>query len=710
MEGDAAGQAKACPTSAAHDGLVGRALACPRGSWNPLQAARSSVLLLLMAFTCAAAQPPFTLEQVFGFAFPTELTASPTGATFAWAVNLRGVRNIMVAEPPAYVARQITSYTEDDGNELGELAWTPDASAVVYTRGTGANPALNPKGAEQAVWIVPLAGGAPRRIGAGSAAAMSPRDGRVAFIYGGQIWSAPLDGQTPAAQAFQARGECSRLRWSPLGERLAFESRRDDHSFIGVFDFAAGSLRYLDPGSDFDRMAEWSPDGRRVAFLRIPSTGLREVREARRTGEPWSIRVASAETGAGREIWRAHQGRGSVYREITARNQILWAAGDRLVFPSEQDGWTHLYSVAAGGGTPVLLTPGEFEVEEAALTPERRAIVFNSNQGDLDRRHLWRVAVAAGPPTTLTSGPGIEWAPAAAGGALAFLRSDAQHPPHPAIRMGARERDIEPGSNTADFPLARMVTPQTVIFPSTDRLPLHGQLFLPPGRAAGTRSPAVVFFHGGPRRQMLPAWHPMYYYSNAYALNQYLANAGYVVLAVNFRGGIGYGLDFREAPGAGPSGASEFDDVLAANEYLRSRAEVDPGRIGAWGGSYGGYLTAMALARASDVYKAGADFSGVHDWAIELDIPPTALDYKTAFDASPMAYLDSWRSPVLFIQGDDDPNVKFKNTVMLADALRRRKVEVEELIFPNEVHDFLLYRSWRDAYAATVRFFERKLR
>ena len=144
--------------------------------------------------------------------------------------------------------------------------------------------------------------------------------------------------------------------------------------------------------------------------------------------------------------------------------------------------------------------------------------------------------------------------------------------------------------------------------------------------------------------------------------------------------------------------------------FLRSRPEVDPARIGAWGGSYGGYLTAMALARASDLFKAGVDFHGVHDWAVELGIPAAAPDYRIAFESSPMDFLGTWRSPVLLIQGDDDPDVQFNKTVMLADALRRRKVEVEELVFPDEVHDFLLYKSWHEAYEATVGFLDRKLK
>ena len=189
---------------------------------------------------------------------------------------------------------------------------------------------------------------------------------------------------------------------------------------------------------------------------------------------------------------------------------------------------------------------------------------------------------------------------------------------------------------------------------------------------------------------MLLGWHPMYYYANAYALNQYLANSGYIVLSVNYRSGIGYGLDFREALHYGASGGSEYNDVQGAGVYLRSRSDVDPARIGAWGGSYGGYLVAMALARASDLFQRGVDFHGVHDWATEMNIPVTAPDYQVAFESSPMDFVDGWRSPVLLIQGDDDPNVQFNQTVMLADALRKKKVHVEELILPDEIHDFLL--------------------
>jgi dipeptidyl aminopeptidase/acylaminoacyl peptidase len=259
-----------------------------------------------------------------------------------------------------------------------------------------------------------------------------------------------------------------------------------------------------------------------------------------------------------------------------------------------------------------------------------------------------------------------------------------------------------------------MVTPQQVIFPAADGMPIHGQLFLPAGTG---RHPAAIFFHGGSRRQMLLGWHYMYYYNNSYALNQYLASRGYVVLSVNYRSGIGYGLDFREALHYGACGASEYNDVVGAGLFLRARSDVEPKRIGLWGGSYGGYLTALGLARASDLFAAGVDFHGVHDWRdethvfVSTDDPQTQQEaLRLALASSPMADVHKWRSPVLLIHGDDDRNVAFNQSVRLAEALRARKVEYEQLVFPDEIHDFLLWADWVKAYEATAAFLDKKLR
>ena len=171
----------------------------------------------------------------------------------------------------------------------------------------------------------------------------------VAFIYKGQVWLAKINPLGKAAQLIHGEGKAESLRWSPDGTKLAFVSDRGDHRLIGVYDFAEKSLHYLDPSVDLDASPAWSPDGKQIAFIRIPASERERIFGPERTGQPWSIRVADAATGVGREIWKAKAGQGSVFHGVVAANQLLWAAGNRLIFPWERDGWTHLYSIPARG-------------------------------------------------------------------------------------------------------------------------------------------------------------------------------------------------------------------------------------------------------------------------------------------------------------------------------------------------------------------------
>jgi dipeptidyl aminopeptidase/acylaminoacyl peptidase len=685
---------------------------------------------LMLMVPVSNAQKPFTLEQVTSAPFPSELTAAPAKGRVAWVFNALGRRNVWVAEPAAdrnYKAKQITSYDDDDGQDLGQLAWTPEAGTIVFTRGGDLefldrpypNPQSSPQGVQQGVWAVSVESREAKLLGEGHSPSVSPKGDNVAYLFKGQVWLAKLSGGKPE-QLIHSNGETESLHWSPDGSKLAFASRRGDHAFIGVYDLAAKLLIYLDPSVDADRDPAWSPDGRRVAFLRIPVSKGRLPFSPRREGQAWSIRIADASTGQSREIWRAESRRGSVFREAVAENQLLWSAGDQIVFPWERDGWLHLYSVSANGGTAKLLTPGNFEVEDISSSPNRAEILFSSNQDDIDRRHVWKVSLTADRPSAVTSGAGIETAPVFASDnrTILVLRSDAQAPMRPAVLSARGDlRDLAQESLPSDFPARSLVTPQQVILSSADGMPIHAQLFLPPNASNGARHPAIVFFHGGSRRQMLLGWHYMFYYSNSYAMNQYLASRGYVVLSVNYRSGIGYGLDFREALNYGAAGASEFNDVLGAGLYLRNRADVDPRRIGLWGGSYGGYLTALGLARASDMFAAGVDIHGVHDWNTE--IPNFLSSYKPnertdaarlAWESSPLSSISTWRSPVLLIQGDDDRNVPFAEMVNLAEALRKQGVTFEQLVFPDEIHDFLLHKTWLAAYRAASDFFDRNFK
>jgi dipeptidyl aminopeptidase/acylaminoacyl peptidase len=173
---------------------------------------------------------------------------------------------------------------------------------------------------------------------------------------------------------------------------------------------------------------------------------------------------------------------------------------------------------------------------------------------------------------------------------------------------------------------------------------------------------------------------------------------------VNYRSGIGYGEEFRNAPGRGGRGNTEYQDILAAGKYLQSREDVDPERVGIWGLSYGGILTAQALARNSDIFAAGVDIAGVHQWGDTLD------PEDTAYASSSISEVDNWTSPVLLVHGDDDRNVDFSQTVGLVQALRANDVHFELIVFPDEVHDFLVFGKWLRTWDAMEDFFERFLR
>ena len=701
---------------------------------------RTTLFVSLLCFSARASLSGqgFTLEQVTGAPFSSSLVAAPQGDRFVWISNQRGHRNLYLAQAGAsgYSTRALTHFDADDGIDIGDVTWTPDGSSVVYARGgdfefpskPSPNPALLAGGVTEEIWMAPADGsGEPRKIAEGHAPEVSPDGATLVYMKDGQVFSCSL--REPGAKPsllFHARGSLGSLTWSPDGHALVFTSNRGDHGFVGVFTASSKSLLYLDPSTDTDDHPVWSPDSHYIAFIRHPREVPAGGFKPQRTATPWSIRMADVGTGQSHEVWRASEGQGSAFHDLATKHQLFWVAGDRLIFPWEGDGWLHLYAVPTRGGNAQLLTPGDAEVEHVTLNADRTQLIYSSNANaggpegaqDLDRRHVWQISLSATPthPRPLTRGQGIEVFPAIThDGTVAVLHADPRVPLRPAVlKRNGELNDLAPELIPADFPASKLIVPQQVLLPAADGMQIHAQLFLPPNVAPGHTHPAVVFFHGGSRREMLLGWHYMYYYSNAYAMNQYLASKGYIVLSVNYRSGIGYGLNFREALNYGAAGASEFNDVLGAGLYLRNRPDVDAARIGVWGGSYGGYLTAMALARASDLFSAGVDLHGVHDWNLGIanfdsTYNPSSEASRLAFESSPLASIKTWRSPVLLIQGDDDRNVSFSQTVRLAAALREQGVPVEQHVFPDEIHDFLLWRDWVEAYRLGADFFSRKL-
>lgn len=669
--------------------------------------------LFLCALTFATALPVLaspvrrdSLAQSLALPVAGNLIGARSAERFAWIENAAGVRNIFVAAP-GHAARRVTSYVDDDGVELSDLQLSDDGTRLAFVHGGDVEHPDDPppntgsfaEVPRQQIYLVSLDAGSPVSLDEGHSPSFAPAGNRLAYAKKGEIWLWEGSGRT--RRLASVTGEVTGLRWSRDGSRLLFVDHRDDHSFIGALDLARGRLTYLDAGFGYSVEPVFSPDGRQIAFVHYVEPPVGATPES---GPYWSILVADAATGASRQLWSAPGGVGGRYMGTRSRN-LFWSADGEIIFPWERSGWLHPYAINASGGTPRELTPGAFEVETFLLTPDGRSLVYAANDGDLDRRHIWRRPLRGGSPVEVTSGPGIESYPTFAGSALAVIATGVSHPSFPALASSALS-PLGPVATVASF-----VAPEPVLFRADDGVTVHGQLFIRPG---ASRHPALVYVHGGPQRQMLLGFHPSGYYSNAYVMNQYLAAQGYAVLSVNYRSGTGYGRAFRDAPGIAREGGAEYRDILAAGRWLAARPDVDPNRIGIWGGSWGGYLTALALARNSDLFKAGVDISGVETL---LRPVPDSLSPKAQvaarelqWQASPMASIERWRSPVLLIHGDDDRNVAFSQSLLLSRELKARRIPFEEIVFPNERHDFFRYAHWLKSLEAASRFLAERLR
>jgi dipeptidyl-peptidase-4 len=734
-----------------------------------------------------------TMAQFMSFAFPMELVSAKKTDRIAWVSNDKGLRNVFTAAAPDFRPVRVTPFMKDDGVDTTQLSISDDGATVVFTRGHTANrndwvasPEADPTGVERAIWAAKTATpGASWRLAEGSNGVLSP-DGRyVAYAKDGQIFRVPT-AQGPRVNDFdkglkpyiRVWGTNSNPVWSPDSRKLAFISRRSDHSFIAVYDAVARKVSYLSPSVDFDTSPTWSADSQQIAFIRRPGTPFGQQSQdgvgglgnppgpafnagraggagrggggggqgrggrgdaqapapgAAQTPPPaprpglttaafaggydLSFWVADAATGDAQEFWHnAPQD-----RVFNAVNTITWRGG-HVVFQLEPEEWTRFFAVpvpaltgplhntgpnnhtdvfgpvtaASAVAPPISLTPQAGQIESAGYSADGKFLYYGTNATDIERRHLWRVPTAGGEPVQLTRGEGIEHDPILlpSGKHIAALTADYKRPQSVAIFPVSTEildasaqKVIYPALPKA-FPTDAHVVPQIVMTKAADGMEVHNQLFLPKDLRAGERRPAIVFVHGGPVRQMLPGYHYMEVYHLFYGVNQWLASQGYIVLSINYRGGVGYGKSFRTAPNTNQRGNSEYQDVLAGGKYLQSRPDVDPKRVGIWGLSYGGLLTAQALARNSDIFVAGVDLAGVHLYGNNLD--PDNLAYKS----SAISEIANWKSPVLLIHGDDDRNVNFAQTVGLVELLRAHNVPYELFVMPDDTHETLLYKRW----------------
>jgi dipeptidyl aminopeptidase/acylaminoacyl peptidase len=388
---------------------------------------------------------------------------------------------------------------------------------------------------------------------------------------------------------------------------------------------------------------------------------------------------------------------------------------EHVYFESERDGWAHLYSVSINGGEPKQLTSGPFEVSDVRLSQDKTKFYFTSSEGSIFQRHLWSMPIEGGTRMQITGLLGqnqVDISPDET--MLADVRSYSNKPPElyllPNKPMDEKASAAVKPVTTSPIPeffTHDWIDPRLVSFKARDGATVWGRLYVPTNYKGG--GPAVLFVHGAGYLQNVHRWWSQYY--REYMFNHLLMERGFVVLDIDYRGSAGYGRDWRTGIYR-HMGGKDLTDHVDAVKYLVNEFGVDPKRVGLYGGSYGGFITLMAMFTQPDVFAAGAALRPVTDWA-HYNNPYTANilnlpqnDAESYKQSSPIYFANGLKGALLICHGMVDTNVNFQDTVRLVEKLiELRKTNWEVAPYPVEDHGFEREESWADEYKRILKLF-----
>jgi dipeptidyl aminopeptidase/acylaminoacyl peptidase len=693
----------------------------------------SLFLALLSSSTSAQGALPasglLTIDALLDIKHPSNPVWSPDGERVAFVWNRAGVENVWLVDlsgPTPAPPRALTAF--DSGDASG-LFWSADGLKVRFAR-EGHLWSVGADGSTEAspLWTTP---------DSESGFTPSPDRSQVAFTREGDIWVRGLaDGrerrltETPVLE--------SGLAWSPDGGRIGFvtsSSKRHENApeyagakilytwiergvgDVGIVALDSRETVPVMPSPEFrENGLRWA-GGSRVVFERVHEDTTRR-----------EIVAADAATGQGKvvvseldEKWWSIPG--------PARPGALPSPdGKWIAFVSDRDGWDHLYLVPVEGGTPAQITRGSFEAWRPWWSPDGRYIAFDANEPDRPGVRQVLVADVGEDPVNaavrkLTTGRGTnvspEWSPD--GTRLVYQHTDPQSSADLfAVRadgMGAtRLTDSLPGA----VDRAKLIEPELVWYAATDGERVPAYLFVPGNLDRSRRHPAIVWIHGDGHNQNYDGWHVERNYAVYYSFHQYLLQQGYVVIAPDYRGSIGYGRKWRQGV-FGDVGGKDSADATQAAAYLKTLSYVDADRIGVWGLSYGGFFTLLALVDAPKTFACGVDVAGVVDYRMYYEDPWQGAwtfgrlrapeDDPEAYDvASPLSRMDRLERPLLILHGTADVNVPYLHSVRLVDDLLKRGKSFEFMLYPGEFHYFTRAHVLEDAWRRVERFFGEHLR
>jgi dipeptidyl aminopeptidase/acylaminoacyl peptidase len=393
-----------------------------------------------------------------------------------------------------------------------------------------------------------------------------------------------------------------------------------------------------------------------------------------------------------------------------------WLPDGRLYYGSEKDGYAHLYTVDANGNNTRQLTSGQWEVYGASLSRSKDRFYLDTNEGSPFERHFYHMTFD-GKRTRITTTPGRQDVTVSPdGNRLAVVHSNANTPPELYVadnRAGADMRRIT-SSPTQEWLSYKWIAPPIVQFRARDGVMVPARIYRPRDFGVQPNGAAVIFVHGAGYLQNVHNWWSTYY--REYMFHHLLASRGYTVLDIDYRGSAGYGAEWRTAIYRHMGGKDLTDQVDGA-QYLAQQEGVDAKRVGIYGGSYGGFITLMALFTQADHFAAGAALRSVTDWAHYnhgytgriLNSPQEdSVAYRRS---SPIYFAEGLQDPLLILHGMVDTNVHFSDVVRLTQRLiELGKTNWELAVYPVEDHAFVEPSSWTDEYRRILELFEKHLK
>jgi dipeptidyl aminopeptidase/acylaminoacyl peptidase len=711
------------------------------------------ILVLIVAFVGFAPGQEFTLDHLFSRPYVWGTTPSQIAwakhahvLCFLWNGEGQAFRDLYAYNADTKILKRLTdleplkdpineSEAERDIHEQGYLA-PPGGLAAYDLSEDGTRAVFSYRGD---LFTAMTDGSGLRRLTKTKAAETSPQfspeASKIAYLEGGQLYVLTFNGGLLEQRTdVKVPAVLTSFRWSPDGKLLSYSVAPNrgrmlplpiySGQFVTASPFArsvAGDVpvlvewyvteaigdapaRKLDTGKGIGRRGgQWSPDSRYLLLT-----------EQSPNYKSQDVRVVNVNTGKSKVVFHqddSHWVEGA---------DLGWdQTGGHLWFTSDQSGYQHLYTVSPSGDDLKQITKGEWEIHNDPFSHSPQWvgdwIYYSSTAESTTERQYYRVkANGESAPERLSKEEGLSigWM-TEDGKFCATMHADTKNP----FDLFVEGQEVTKSPQPVFYQLPWAAS-KFVHYPSRkDGKLVSARLLLPtgynPDDPSGKPRPAVVYIHGsGYATSVLEQWGS--YQELRFVFNNYLANQGFVILEMDYRGSTNYGRDWRSGVYLN-MGGPDLEDVLGGVEYLRGLKNIDMNRVGIWGWSYGGFMTAMAMFKSPATFQAGAAFSGVYDWAnynanyTDERLTSPAENPEAYQRSSPIHFSGRLKNHLLILHGIADDNVLFQEAVQLSEKLIHEGKSFDEAFYPEENHAYVRDESLRDAFGRTARFFARYL-